>query len=126
MLGHLLPFVEGIANLLASPLGDFGPEYGFIRRLVRLIIAPEVSYCHAKGFAPPWSRGKIVYHCPDIAKSLIRIAQGNRHRPLNACVAPPAQRVCRRATARRPYREYSASPHPGERSSPVRAGSDYS
>src|SRR5215831_1835185 len=86
MLGHLLPFIEGIANLQASTLGDFSPEYGFIGWLVRRIIAPEVSYSHAKGFAPPWGRGKVVCCRPHIAKSLIRIAQSNRHGPLNARV----------------------------------------
>src|SRR6266567_3062283 len=86
MLGHLLPFVEGIANLQASPLGDFSPEYGCIGWLARRIIIPEASCCHAKGFAPPWRRGKIVRRCPDIAKALIRIAQGNGHGPLNTRV----------------------------------------
>src|SRR5262245_20050902 len=86
MLGHLLPFVEGVTNLQASLLSDFSPEHGFIRRLASLIIAPEASCGYAKGFAPPWGCGKIVRHGPDIAKSLIRISQGNGHRPLNARV----------------------------------------
>ena len=86
MLGHFLPFIKGIANLQASPLGDFSPEHSFIGRLVRLIIAPEASCGHAKAFAPPWGRGKIVRRCSHIAKALIRIAQGNGHSPLNACI----------------------------------------